>query len=318
MLRSPDIAPRPLPVRHQRDREQLLAKVQQLLAFHRSRALAKVLETGLYKGVHPAYLSVALRGQQVVGYLIWASTSELFLTAELLFLFVEPEVRHQGIATALFRSWMGRLERKQFAHAHLLYSCDGESSCLAMEALLRQFHWSAPYLKWLHCRFDFLHFSPPWLAFPPGLPRGYRLGLLAEADRTLIEQQPFSPLLPAHLRPFDPRFPIDPDSSMALWHGKLLVGWMSNCLIDEETVRYAAYWIDPDHRLPGTAISLLSASIQHQKKTKRRWAVCEVDWYASDKAWRRLMTRALVPYAETADWLASSGWQNSSSSDFPR
>lgn len=183
--------------------------------------------------------------------------------ATLASVFVLPEHRGQGGATALLAHW-SRQAAQSGATAVQATWRSGQPTTAAVEALLARAGWSAPQPRMLVVVATLASIADaPWIR-PQALPADMRIlpwqAVDAEARAALRASHAESPWIAPDLVPFDHEAGCEPNTSCALvWKGDV-VGWVINHAVDG-VLRFTCSFMHPRLQRLGRIVLLYQAAV---------------------------------------------------------
>jgi GNAT superfamily N-acetyltransferase len=187
-------------------------------------------------------------------------------TPEVLSLFVRPEHRNRGIATALLEQLEERVQKQGFPAVKAVYMGNRPGNG-ALQRVLAKRGWSAPAVRTVTLRF-----TPqgarktPWFG-RVRLSDDYEIfpwAELSSAEREdLKRSQTASPWIPEGLEPWrHDHHSFDPVSSLGLRYKGRVVGWVINHRVSAETVRFTCSFVRKDLGRRGRIMPLYTASLE--------------------------------------------------------
>ncbi len=187
-------------------------------------------------------------------------------TPELLSVFVRPESRNQGIATALLERLEGHLRERDYPTVKAVYMGERPGSA-ALARVLAKRGWSAPVVRTVTLRF-----TPqgarktPWFG-RVRLSDEYRIfpwaDLTPPEREELRRSQLASPWIPPGLEPWrHDQHSFDPVSSVGLRYRGAVVGWVINHRVSPNTVRFTCSYMRKDLGRRGRILPLYTASLE--------------------------------------------------------
>lgn len=210
-------------------------------------------------------------------------------------MFITPEHRHRGLATALLREAQARCQQLQLNSINCAYY-SGKSITPALEAWLGKTGWHAPQLEANVFHIDRSVAAAPWLR-TGSLPAGLRLLPWIDIDRqererlATLSPQPYPPFL----SPFKTFAPLDGSISLAVQSEEGVEGWAIAYRLEAKTVLYDAVYISPRYQQTGIALMMLASSIRRQLETDIPYGMFTVN--TETPAMFRLSRRWIAPYA---------------------
>jgi len=111
--------------------------------------------------------------------------------------------------------------------------------------------------------------STPWLR-DAAIPDGYRVGLwkdVSDAARNILKMRKSDDpaLFPDTLNPFDFEADCNLETSVVLYQGDEVVGWIITHIIDDETLRWTCSWVLTSIQGAGRIIPLWWEAVQRQR-----------------------------------------------------
>jgi GNAT superfamily N-acetyltransferase len=190
--------------------------------------------------------------------------------AELLSIYVIPELRVQGLATALLAGLEDQLAHRGVRTLAGVYMT-GKPAIPALERVFEKRGFSAPRMRMVAVRITPEEATrTPW--YHKGkLPEGSEVflwsELTAEERAGLQRSQEKHGWIPHDLEPWRYDGGFDPVSSIGLRKSGEVVGWIINHRIAPDMVRFTDSYVRPDcHRL-GALFPLLAASLERLRGT---------------------------------------------------
>jgi GNAT superfamily N-acetyltransferase len=187
-------------------------------------------------------------------------------SAEVLSVFVAPEFRRRGLATALLGALGTYLARMGVEKASCVYMT-GQESQAAVERVLEKAGWDKPETRQLILRFTLEQARrTAWFdKYPldPGTSVFPWITLTAEELEALKESQRATGWIKPDLEPWKhDHVPVEPLSSLGIrLHGNL-VGWVLNHAVSDRVVRFTCSFIRRDLGRRGKIVPAYSESIR--------------------------------------------------------
>jgi GNAT superfamily N-acetyltransferase len=209
---------------------------------------------------------VAMRGRQPAGLCLAAIPENTPAEADLLSIFVVPDLRRRGLATDLLASAEAALVARGVERADGTYMT-GKESIAALERVLAKRGWEPPVLRTVTVRFtpDEAR-TTPWYGRNL-LPRGAEIvpwqAITAEEKQRLFDANAKDPWIAEGLEPWaHERLGFEPESSVAMRFRGELVGWVINHRVSSDTVRFTLSFMRPDLARRAAILALYTASIE--------------------------------------------------------
>jgi GNAT superfamily N-acetyltransferase len=187
-------------------------------------------------------------------------------TPEVLSLFVRPEQRNKGIATALMQRSEAHIRGRGFAEVKAVYM-GGRPGNAALGRVLAKRGWSLPRVRTVTLRFTPRGArNTPWYGRVQ-LSDEYQIfpwsELTLEERDEIRSSQAESQWIPPGLEPWmHDRHSFDPISSLGLRHRGRVVGWVINHRVSPTTVRFTCSFMRKDLGRRGRILPLYTASLQ--------------------------------------------------------
>jgi GNAT superfamily N-acetyltransferase len=191
---------------------------------------------------------------------------------ELLSVFVAPEHRGRGIATALVAAMEAALGARGAASVEAVYTT-GKASIAAVERIFEKRGWESPTLRTITVRFTMAEaLSTPWYGRMGLLPAGAEIfswvDLTAAERQQLRESNERAPWIANSLQPWrHDQLGFDPVSSVGLRYRGEVVGWVINHQIDARTVRFTCSFMRKDLSRRARIVPLYSEAIRRLSTT---------------------------------------------------
>ena len=188
-------------------------------------------------------------------------------SAELLSLFVEPDLRGQGMGTALVAQLAEVLRQRGLARLTTVYMT-GKPGIPPFERVLAKDGWEAPVTRTVTLRFTPEEaLSTPWFArftLPASEYEIFPWTELRPDERARIqESQAASRWIKVGLEPWThDRHGFDPVSSLGLRYRGAVVGWVINHRVSDDVVRFTCSFMRKDLGRRGRILPLYTAAIE--------------------------------------------------------
>lgn len=212
-------------------------------------------------GAAPAGLALA---ELPLGPDSWEDESERI--PEILSLFVEPERRNQGIASALLEKLEAHVRAQGFEEVKAVYMGNRPGNAALLRVLAKR-GWGTPAVRTVTLRFTPQGArNTPWFGRVQ-LSREYEIfpwtELTPDEREQLRRSQADSPWIPVGLEPWrHDRHSFDPVSSIGLRYRGQVVGWVINHRVSPTTVRFTCSFMRKDLGRRGRILPLYTASLQ--------------------------------------------------------
>jgi len=199
---------------------------------------------------------------------------------ELVSVYVSALLRNMGIGTRLANSLHEAFTARGYDTGVHLFTMDADDQSYGR--FLMKCGFGRPVIRQLVCKTTVeLAESTPWLR-DAVVPDGYRVGLWKDvsnaARKALKSRKSEDPkLFPDTLDPFDFDTDCNPETSVVLYQGDKIVGWIITHIIDEETLRWTCSWVLTSIQGAGRIIPLWWEAVQRQRAAtglpRFTWAV---------------------------------------------
>ena len=209
---------------------------------------------------------VARVGAQPVGLALAATPQDAPAEAELLSLFVDPEWRGRGVATALLAALESQLVARGTVRIEGTYMT-GKPAIQALERVLEKRGWEKPSIRTVSVKFTPEEArKTPWYRRTL-LPRGGEIFAWRDATpeelARLQQGHDASPWIAEGLEPWaHAQAGFDPASSVGLRYKGEIVGWVINHRIWKETIRFTCSFMRPDLARRAAILPLYVAAIE--------------------------------------------------------
>ena len=228
------------------------------------------LDEGPQRMIEPLAVG-AWRDQQPIGLVLAERPSEEPAPAELLSLFVNPESRRQGVASALLAAVEAAARDDGRPRLRAVYMT-GKQGAAIFEHMIAGRGWTPPVSRMITLKATVEQArSMPWFQ-TYRLRAGFEImpwRALTETDRAdLRATQEAEGWIPEDLEPwrFDQRGYDGASSVAAKLDGKV-VGWVINHRINPQTIRFTCSFMHPDLAKRGRIVPLYSESIRRLEDT---------------------------------------------------
>jgi GNAT superfamily N-acetyltransferase len=191
--------------------------------------------------------------------------------AKILSIFVEPNYRCQGIATALLMGLEQELQLRDCTQVKLDYTT-GKPTTPALESLLIKCNWTTPVLDFLVCKADSQLLQAPWVKKEYHLPSSFTIfpwGKITKEERLEIEQKQKNEewITPSYHIPFAHETKdLEALNSLGLRYKGQVVGWVLTHRIAPDTIRYTTMFVRQDLQKMARGIALVVKAIQLQSQ----------------------------------------------------
>lgn len=209
---------------------------------------------------------VAMLGRQAVGLSLAAIPENTPAQAEMLSLFVYPDLRGHGLATELLADTEAALAAKGVDRVDGTYMT-GKESIVALERVLAKRGWDPPVLRTVTVRFTPEEArTTPWYGRNL-VPRGAEIvpwrTVTTEEKKRLFDANAKDPWIAEGLEPWaHEKLGYEPESSLAMRLRGELVGWVINHRVSADTVRFTLSFMRPDLARRAAILALYTASIE--------------------------------------------------------
>lgn len=192
--------------------------------------------------------------------------------AEVLSLFVRPEVRRRGLAGQLLATLEREAALRGAERIELLFRST-QAGAPAVRRLLAARGWSAPVPRLRLGKAD-ARVVEAAVMRPRRLPEGYEIfpwaELTADERREVVERQQRGPWFPPALSPFQMEDRVEPALSLGLRHRGRVAGWLICHRVGAELVQCTSLFVEEGHRRLGRGLALLAAAAES-------FATCDVE-----------------------------------------
>ena len=183
--------------------------------------------------------------------------------AELLSIFVSPQLRRNGIALELMQRTLAYCKKQNIQKISATYM-SGQDSTQTLENIFKKTGWALPQTRMLvvRCSLDSIK-SAPWLNRYE-LPKGYEVlpwAQVTSAEREALRVSNLEkPWIAPDLVPFDFEENYEPVTSVALRVNGAIVGWCLNHVVDG-ILRFTCSFLRRDLQRLGRIVLLYSDSV---------------------------------------------------------
>ena len=187
---------------------------------------------------------------------------------ELISVYVSAFHRNQGIGTALVNTLHESFIGRGYHTGAQFFTLNADDQSYGR--FLMRCGFARPIVRQLVCKTTLdLAEQTPWL-IRAKVPDGYRVGLWAEASEAaragLKARKAENPgLFPDTLNPFDFEADSDPRTSVVLYRGDEIVGWIVTHILDDDTLRWTCSWVLPTIQGVGRIIPLWWEAVRRQR-----------------------------------------------------
>ncbi len=184
-------------------------------------------------------------------------------------IYVGPEHRGQGVATALLTQMERALDEHGVVRVHAVYMT-GKPSTPGLERVLQKCDWTPPQTEALRAKLsaDALK-TVPWLTWDRLSP-GFCIFPwhdLTDDDRdSIARRQEAEAWMPPELIPFRYDRDFEPQTSLGLRYQGQVAGWMVNHALDSSTLRMTSAWVRKDLQRVGRCIPLCALAAASSKR----------------------------------------------------
>ncbi len=191
----------------------------------------------------PLLMLMAVRQQQALGVVI-ATYGSGAKRARLLSCWVRPDVRNQGIGTALLQRMQHLLKHEGCTHVEVHYRSNWNGTP-AFEQILQRLQWSPPTCKHVLCVHDDMPrlLQAPWLQrakVPDGITLFPWTDLSAAEAEDIRRTQVRDAWFDAALNPFQLAHILEPTTSFGLRQEGRVVGWVVRHKVKPDTLQCTA------------------------------------------------------------------------------
>ena len=187
---------------------------------------------------------------------------------EMVSVYVGALYRNRGVGTALVNTLHDAFIARGYRTGVQMFTLDADDQSYAR--FLMRCGYGRPVVRQLVCKTTLdLAEQTPWL-IRAKVPDGYKVGLWAEATEAaradLKARKVANPeLFPDTLDPFDHEKDCDPGTSVVLYQGERIVGWIVTHILDDDTLRWTCSWVLPTIQGVGRIIPLWWEAVQRQR-----------------------------------------------------
>lgn len=217
-------------------------------------------------------------------------------------LFVVPEARNRGLATALMGQAITELAQAGEKRISVNFT-DGKPAIEWFEKVLRKSGWSVPEPKMVLIKCDFDQITterPLWYRGTP-LDPGQEIVLWSEVSEAQMEEflksQEEEHWVPDDLMPaeYDYLGKLEETTSLALLQNGKIAGWMLTHAISPKILRFTCGYVRPELQRRGRLFSMLRRSIDDMAIKGFKEGI----WTSpvSHRAMHRFVVRRMAPHA---------------------
>lgn len=187
---------------------------------------------------------------------------------EVISVYVAAFYRSRGIGTALLGALHEGFAGRGYHTGAQFFTLNADDQSYGR--FLMRSGFARPIVRQLVCKTTLdLAEQTPWLVRAT-VPDGYRVGLWAEASKAaradLKTRKAENPgLFPDTLNPFNFEADSDPRTSVVLYRGDEIVGWIVTHVLDDETLRWTCSWVLTTIQGLGRIIPLWWEAVQRQR-----------------------------------------------------
>lgn len=187
---------------------------------------------------------------------------------ELVSVYVSALRRNMGIGTELTNALHKAFTARGYDTGVQLFTLDADDQSYGR--FLMKCGFGRPVIRQLVCKTTVaLAESTPWLR-DAAIPDGYRVGLwkdVSDAARNNLKMRKSDDpaLFPDTLNPFDFEADCNLETSVVLYQGDEVVGWIITHIIDDETLRWTCSWVLTSIQGAGRIIPLWWEAVQRQR-----------------------------------------------------
>ncbi len=179
-------------------------------------------------------------------------------TAELRFVFVEPEHRGRGVVSGLIAALDRFLAARGATKITATYDAEEKAVHHALEAA----GWAWPLAGTLVCRGSWPKISGSPLMKVP-LPSDQETVPFFDVEKKAMKKLRRERWYPELLGPF-PKEPVDPIASLVILRSRVIVGWSVVHRPKPDRLVYGRLFVHPDHRILQRGVALVAEGIRRQ------------------------------------------------------
>jgi GNAT superfamily N-acetyltransferase len=223
-------------------------------------------EQGDKKLVQPVAV-VAWREGEPVGMVLAETPTVDGEFPEMLSLYVTPEARGEGVATALVERLETVVKERGFQRLTAVYMT-GKPAIDALERILFKLGWEAPVARTVTLRYTTEEAThTPWygrVALPAPDFQVFPWTEVTAEEKTELQRTNWEKQwITGGLEPWGhDRRGFEPISSVGLRHRGRVVGWVINHRLSDDTVRFTCAFMRPDLARRGRLFALFTASLE--------------------------------------------------------
>lgn len=212
-------------------------------------------------------------------------------------IYSEPEVDQETISSLIHHMEM-TLRDMGCMIVQFYYEFDVTSSPPLIETILLKNGFGLKTPCMILYFFDIFAFHPPWFDKEYPLPPGFSFLLwkdvdIKEKERLAILQERFS--FHYFISPNAESSIIQPINSLGLLFEDKVVGWVitHTAPFEPDTIRYSAFYVEPEYLAKGVAVPLLQKSIQLQQQSPLQWGFFTINLEYTEKRWLKFVNQRI-------------------------
>ncbi len=187
---------------------------------------------------------------------------------EMISAYVAALYRNRGVGTDMVNSLHDTFVARGYHLGAHIFTLNADDQSYAR--FLTRCGYAKPTVRQLVCKTTLdLAGQTPWLT-RARVPEGYRVGLWAEASEAarddLKARKIADPaLFPDTLNPFDFEADCHAETSVVLYQGERIVGWIVTHILDDDTLRWTCSWVLTSIQGAGRIVPLWWEAVQRQR-----------------------------------------------------